>query len=151
MSKPISLALLLLLVAACDTTAPTSGQLRLNSEDTFHYTATSGLGRPLLVGTLTLAWANTDTTMPRGITGTWAIDWAPGADRSVHVGSQVGTGEISGVATETGVTFDLNPGYVDDNVILRARVEGTRLIGDWTWATITGPGVKGEFTASATH
>ena len=111
----------------------------LPGSGTYDYAACDPQGSLLLLGRLTLAVA------PDGqVSGTWQIDWAPGADRDTEVGPQVGSGELAGSADAGGLRLDLNPGWADHNVFLTATagVSG----GGWEWSTFTGPTAGGPFT-----
>ena len=108
----------------------------------FDYIACDADGRLLLVGQLVL-----QTASGGAVTGTWVIDWAPGADRNVNVGPQIGSGELQGFLNAGQLMVDLNPGWADNNVYLAAewRLEGGR--GMWSWSTLIGPQGGGSFVA----
>jgi hypothetical protein len=108
----------------------------------YDYVACASDGRVLLVGRLALRFE------PDGIvTGTWEIDWAPGADRAGEVGPQVGKGELRGSLTDRRAWLDLNPGWADDNVFLAGDSGTPGIGGTWSWSTLTGPRAGGTFAA----
>jgi hypothetical protein len=109
----------------------------------YDYAACDDAGRLVLLGRLTIA------IDPAGaVSGTWEIDWAPGADCSTDVGPQTGTGELVG-SLEGGVLFvDLNPGWADANVLLSGTWRGGGASGSWTFVGFTGPRTSGTFIAA---
>jgi len=133
----LPLAALLACFNATDTKA---GELRIGS---FHYTARSTAGRPLLVGRITLTEAADST-----VTGTWEIRWGPGADTTTLVGPQVGSGTLLGRRDGSVLLLDLNPGNADHNVILQAHPHARGYAGIWDWTTFTGPRTSGTFVAT---
>lgn len=143
---------LALLLAGCGSTGPTPNRLDLpNGEGDFAYTAYSPAGQPILRGTLHLEYARTPLASrpPQALGGTWSIHWAPGADTTLQVGPQVGTGSLAGVDDSTGIHLSLSPNLVDDEVGLAGLVFGEDLSGTWTYSTIAGPYQHGRFTAVA--
>ena len=131
-----------LAVAACavETTDPITP--RLLRSGSLRYEATTMDGQSLLLGQLTLE-IHADST----ILGTWTIQWAPGADTTVEVGDQIGSGMLSGRQSENQASIDLNPGFADNNVVLVAPSVNQELAGTWYWSTIAGSRTQGLFTA----
>lgn len=139
-----AIALLGLLVACQDGSDP----LVLTSGGNYTYEAYSPVGLKVLQGTIHLEWPSMDEErIDQPIVGTWSIDWVPGADHSVQVGPQVGSGFLEGRVNEDGLVLNLNPEQRDDNVWLHAEVHGNTIIGAWAWSTIAGPTTNGRFTA----
>ena len=137
-----SVFLAILAVCACQTEGPESVQDRGMVDGSLRYEATSLAGRPLIRGRL-----NIDILPDSSIVGTWTADWAPGADRTVEVGDQIGSGTLQGRQTAEGGYIDLNPGYADNNVILHPTPADRGFTGTWYWSTIAGPRTLGRFTA----
>jgi hypothetical protein len=79
------------------------------------------------------------------LSGTWEIEWAPGADRSSAVGPQVGTGSVGGQYGSEHTLIDLNPGWADNNVFLVAYADGGDLTGAWYHSTLVGSVAGGRF------
>lgn len=108
----------------------------------YRYVASTSDGQPLLQGRLVLAFAEDST-----VTGSWTIEWAPGADHNTPVGPQVGTGTLRGTWTPETIWVDLNPGWADNNVGLVGELHQGQVIGEWGWATIAGTQSRGGFSA----
>ncbi|HET7042292.1 MAG TPA: hypothetical protein VFI13_09740, partial [Gemmatimonadales bacterium] len=148
------LALLLVGAMACDSTSPTPTRLDLpDGQGDFAYTAYSAGGQPILKGTLHLEYAFTPALSlpPQALGGTWSIHWAPGADSTLQVGPQIGSGTLNGVDDSTGIRLSLLPNLVDEGVGLTGLVYGQEMTGTWTYFTIAGPSEHGRFTAVAVH
>jgi len=112
------------------------------SDGTLRYEATTTVGLPLLEGELRLRYP-TDST----VAGTWSIRRLPGADPSLEVGPQVGTGTLIGIRDGHTLNLDLNPNWADNNVMLTGEAAAGALRGRWTWSAFTGPRASGRFTA----
>ncbi len=137
------LAPLFLFATACASgaTSFTPSAIRAGA---YRYVAEDSAGHRLLEGEITLV-ALEDSTLQ----GTWQIRWAPGADTTAQVGPQVGSGSIVGGRAGDHLTFDLNPGWADNNALLLAVGSATGFTGRWEWETITGPRTGGRFSATA--
>jgi hypothetical protein len=123
----------------------------------YQYLARSRSGQVLLVGRLDLTQVRDpvppDSSSDAGgaccdwvIEGTWAIAWAPGADTTVEVGPQVGTGVLRGAYVPDGVVIEFNPYYADNNTGVYGPWTGNGLEGEWGWSTLTGPRAGGPAT-----
>lgn len=123
----------------------------------YRYTATTDAGDPLLTGWLEVVQirdpvGEDDTTDAGGaccdwvIEGSWTIDWAPGADRSVQVGPQIGAGRLRGAFVPDGIVLEFNPDYADNNTGVFGPWTEAGLDGRWEWNTITGPRSGGPAT-----
>lgn len=126
-----------LVACASDPVSPVA----LRATAVLRYRATTAIGMTLLVGRLDLT-VHADST----VTGSWAIDWAPGADRSTRVGPQVGSGTFTGARCADSWCLNLNQ-YIDNNVFLTAKSVDSGLVGTWSWSTIAGTAAEGSFTA----
>ena len=154
MMRTTALVALALMGAACDSTSPTPNRLNLPSgQGDFAYTAYSAAGQPILRGTLHLEYAMTPAAAlpPQALGGTWSVHWVPGADTTLEVGPQVGSGTLDGVDDSTGIHLALNPNLVDEGVGLSGLVYGKNLSGTWNNFTISGPSQHGRFTAIAVN
>lgn len=162
MTGRVQLALLGLAIG-CSTTSeplvPSAGRLESGS---YRYVTTTAAGEPLLEGTLTIVFG--DDTIPdedsdQGgacchwtISGTWESRWIPGADSTLDIGPQVGSGELRGAILhgeeqEGRLLLDLNPYFADNNTGFNAARVGDRLVGTWSWTAFDGPRTSGGFTA----
>jgi hypothetical protein len=109
----------------------------------YHYSARSATGQPLLSGHLELGFPDDST-----LRGTWVIAWVPGADTTIAVGPQVGSGDLVGSRRGDTLLVQLNPTNADNNVDLQAVVGADGYAGRWEWITITGPRTAGTFVAA---
>ena len=134
--------LVVLSVGACSTDESHSMPEGVIVAGSLSYQATTLAGEPLIRGRMTI-----DVRPDSTIVGTWSAGWAPGADRTVEVGDQIGTGTLVGRQMEDGAYIDLNPGYADNNVILLPVRTDRGFTGTWYWSTIAGPRTYGKFTA----
>jgi len=130
----------LLLLMACSSATSDFAALRPGG---FHYSAASATGQPLLTGRLQLDFADDSS-----FTGSWKIDWLPGADTSAPVGPQVGSGVLIGQRRGTTLLIQLNPTNADHNVALQAVPRGGGYSGTWEWSTFSGPRSSGRFVAA---
>jgi hypothetical protein len=121
--------------APADTTALRTGG--------YHYSAGSATGQPLLSGHLELEFTDDST-----LRGTWVIGWVPGADTTVAVGPQVGSGDLVGSRRGDTLLVQLNPTNADNNVALQAVLGADGYTGRWEWITIAGPRTAGAFVAA---
>ena len=129
------LFLALLMISACF--HKTSGP-----EDQFdgNYLAYDQSGNLILQGLLHFT-VNEDST----VTGSWEIDWVPGANTSLQVGQQIGSGGLVGQIINGRLNLDLNPGWADNNVILQGNWSEGEMDGTWRWVTFAGPTTYGRF------
>lgn len=118
---------------------PTGGDIESGA---FVYQARSATGQLLLEGQLEFR-VGADST----IFGSWIIRWAPGADRTIAVGPQVGAGQLTGYLTGTDLFLGLNPEMRDNNVNLRATRSPQGMTGRWEWSTFAGLTAGGTFEA----
>ena len=101
----------------------------------YGYVARSGL-TPVVSGTVTLL-VDEDSA----VTGIWELRRVPGADTTIQVGPQLGTGTLAGRLNASGmVAVDLNPGWADNNVFLAFSATARDLLtGTWDHSTFIGP------------
>ena len=57
------------------------------------------------------------------------------------------TGNLEGRMDEGNIYIDLNPGFVDNNLLLHGRFEGTMISGQWEQIGFPGVMAQGTFTA----
>lgn len=113
-----------------------------NLNGAYRYLAYDSAGALLLDGQLVLNPVDDST-----VSGTWAIEWAPGADTQKPVGPQVGAGTLRGTRTSDGWDLTLTPDWADNNVDLVGSAKKGRFAGQWTHSTISGPFSGGSFEA----
>jgi hypothetical protein len=133
----------LVILVACGGPAgdpPNSGDLQSGA---FLYHARSSTGQTLLEGQIEFRVGDDSN-----ILGSWNIRWAPGADTTLAVGPQVGSGQLSGYLAGTDLILQLNPEMADNNVSLRATRGPRGFAGRWEWSTIAGPTAGGAFEAT---
>ena len=149
------------LFACSAVTAPLTQSASERTPGSYRYSAMTAEGQPILEGTLNLSFAEDtvpDETTDEGgacchwtITGTWSINWVEGADTTLEVGPQIGTGGLRGAIlhgeSEGKLLIDLSPGWADNNAGLLAVSEGNRLTGEWHWTAFDGPRTSGPFLA----
>lgn len=109
----------------------------------FHYSAFGDSGQPLLTGRLNFSFPDDST-----LNGTWSIAWIPGADTTLHVGPQVGSGAMVGSRRGDTLLIQLNPTFADNNVGLVAVPTADGYSGQWSWSTFAGPTAGGRFSAA---
>lgn len=139
--RPILAVVAVLTIGACNTGESDAIAERVIVAG-LRYEATTLGGEPLIRGRMRI-----DVLPDSTIVGTWSAEWAPGADTTVQVGDQIGSGSLRGKQTEAGTYIDLNPGYADNNVILQPVPVERGFTGTWYWSSIAGPQTYGRFTA----
>jgi hypothetical protein len=133
---------LLVLLTACSA-GPSAGFPPDTDRPSYSYTALSPTGEPILVGRIELAFLDDSI-----VTGTWTIAWIAGADTTLEVGPQVGSGTLAGSRSGGLLLLNLNPSYADNNVGLRAIPSKGGYEGVWGWDAFNGPRTSGTFTAT---
>jgi hypothetical protein len=118
--------LLVVLVCSCeDAGAPVNpGDL-----GTFSYVAFDNSGTPIVRGILVLHADN------EKISGSW--QFADGR-----------SGELAGFIDNDALILDLNPGWVDNNLVLHGRMTGKTYAGKWEQIGFKGIMAQGTFTAT---
>jgi hypothetical protein len=114
---------------AVESTPP--GALRYQAYDT--------AGTLLISGWLTLTIRDS-----AHIDGEWHFEKVNDAHNS---GPQSGNGHLVGAFQEDVLSIDLNPGYIDNNVLLSGHLTQTAYDGTWTWIGFPGILNRGRFHA----
>ena len=109
--KPTALLALALLLGCAGASTETAA----SRAGGFRYVGRSPAGVPVLTGRIALAIPDDST-----VTGTWAIGWIPGADTTLPVGPQVGSGTLVGHRMGDTLLIEMNPNWADNNVALKA-------------------------------
>lgn len=131
---------LLLLCFACSSGPAAPAGLRDGRLD---YRGYSPSGEQVLKGSIQLEFHD-DTT----VTGSWSIAWVAGADTTLAVGPQVGSGALVGSRRGDTLWIELNPHYADNNVGLRAVATRSGWRGEWMWSGLPGLMSQGRFSAT---
>jgi hypothetical protein len=130
--KSIWLILCLLFACSCED--------KENSNNIYEYTAY--FARNLVVcasGAIEMTIA-TDST----ITGSWDISPADGFSEK-DIGPQIGTGKLEGNIKAGKIFINLNPEWIDNNILLNADYSKDQFAGSWVWSTFIGPTSSGSF------
>lgn len=99
-----------------------------------------------------IAWNAGDTAVVTGtiylinadsvhLTGTWTLT---ALGNPSGIGPQTGAGALSGTLDDS-VTISLNPGMIDNNVILLGKAHIHEITGNWQWITEAGITGGGRF------
>ncbi len=107
---------------------------------TYTYTALDSNHAVVVTGQITI---NAQDSL--NVTGSWRLRCAPGR---TDLGPQSGMGTIGGRFYDTTLILNLNPGYVDNNVILVGEHRGNLYTGTWRWIGFPGELNHGSFTAT---
>jgi hypothetical protein len=113
------------------------------TEIAYSYTGHSQTGAMIVRGQLILSVRDT-----ANLTGRWSLRALVDPNR---IGPQVGTGRLTGQLRGGTLTINLNPNYVDNNVMLRGRFLRDRYAGEWTWIGFAGVLNSGTFEAVRTR
>ncbi len=134
------LALILQLAAAtgCKDAGPTPPLLTVPA-GAFVYSALDASGSPLVRGWFTLVL--TDTAH---VTGEWHCT---SLTNRTDIGPQTGDGVLAGSVVDTTLSLNLNPGWVDNNVLLSGKLTADAYRGRWAWVTFAGVSSEGAFEA----
>jgi hypothetical protein len=117
--------LLFFLMPSCKDAGTSSDLVNLG---TFNYTAFDTLGHVLVRGSITL---HNDSSK---ITGNWQFD----DGRS---------GELQGTESDGMISLNLNPRFIDNNLLLRGKLSGNTYAGDWEQVGYPGVMARGTFSA----
>jgi hypothetical protein len=105
----------------------------------YFYSAFDAVGDTLVEGWFTIEFTDSAT-----VTGEW--HFAALTDRK-DIGHQVGDGKLSGSFADTLLWVNLNPGWMDNNVILHGTLDDGAYRGRWDWVTFIGGTAHGSFEA----
>lgn len=105
----------------------------------YQYTGYSRQGTPIVQGYLMLSQRD-----PNHYTGRWHLR---ALVDTMRIGPQVGQGNLVGEIRNGALTINLNPNFVDNNVILTGRLRRTVYAGRWEWIGFAGTLNSGTFQA----
>ncbi len=127
---------LFLLFASCQKDEIVSGF----PSGTYYYVALDTNQAVVVTGTMTI---NAQDSLH--VTGSWWLQCKPGR---TDVGPQSGIGKLGGQFLNSRLLLNLNPGYVDNNVLLSGTYTTGRYAGSWRWIGFPGELNHGTFTAT---
>lgn len=139
MKRLVFLSLLIgLLVISCERNlnSPNSSSV---PHGAYSYTAYNTDGAAVVKG-----WFSIESSDSSAVKGEWHFQ---ALGDSQHLGPQIGDGELVGMLVDMNLTVNLNPGWIDNNVLLNGTLSGHRIDGTWMWVTIAGPWTGGSFIA----
>jgi hypothetical protein len=105
----------------------------------YFYSAFDNDGQTLVEGWFTLEFSDSSK-----VTGEWHFN---ARTDQKDIGRQVGDGKLSGSFADTLLWVDLNPGWIDNNVILHGTLDDGVYRGGWDWVTFIGVTSHGSFEA----
>ncbi len=105
----------------------------------YSYSAYNTSGKLVVKGTLKLQYQDSSN-----ISGEWDLSAVSG---NGEIGPQTGKGHLNGGISEGFLAINLNPNYVDNNVILRGKIDNGYYSGEWIYVTFAGPSYHGTFEA----
>lgn len=143
--KTMALAACLLFLQCGENSSgvPDSGlTLRDRTQGEFAYTGYDERGKEIVKGTLNIAVDDSNR-----VSGTW--DLVLTDTTATMIGPQVGHGTLVGDVRLEGIGVNLNPDFVDNNVVLIGRWTTTGIAGKWQF--IGFPGVLNEGPFIAVH
>ncbi len=105
----------------------------------FQYKAFDTSGILLVSG-----WFTVDITDSAHVSGDWHFQLVGNMQ---NTGPQYGDGELSGSFNEGSLWINLNPRYVDNNVLLRGEYTTNNYNGTWSWSGFPGILNRSSFQA----
>ncbi len=146
-ARIVSVVALCVIMGSCSketTTAPST------TSTVYNYTGTDSTGVTIVLGTLSIQVFDSAK-----MSGSWNLASANGAS-SAMFGPQFGSGSWQGTRTLVTLLINLNPGVVDDNVVLNGTAvyanpgdqAPASFRGDWQFVTLHGISNHGSFLAT---
>lgn len=105
--------------------------------DIYSYSAYDATGTKIIQG-----WLEISIIDSSRMEGTWHLQKTANVGA---VGPQTGDGKLIGNIYNDSISINLNPGVVDNNVILRGSFLDYVSKGEWSWVTIAGVTKKGIY------
>jgi hypothetical protein len=106
---------------------------------TFQYLAFDTIGSLIVNGWMTMSIQDSSH-----ITGEWHFKKVGNPQ---NIGPQTGDGTLSGGFDNGQLRINLNPNYVDNNVVLQGQMQSTTYNGTWIWSGYPGLLNRGNFHA----
>ena len=110
----------------------------------YTYTGYDSGGAVLITGRLNLVFSDTPE-----VSGTWDLAAAPGVPTQ-GLGPQVGKGLLTGRLEGSAIGLNLNPNFVDNNVVLTGTLSSQKIEGRWDYVGFPGIIRRGAFVAQLT-
>jgi hypothetical protein len=104
---------------------------------TFQYLAFDTIGSLIVNG-----WMTMNIQDSSHITGEWHFKKVGNPQ---NIGPQTGDGTLSGGFDNGQLRINLNPNYVDNNVLLQGQAQSTTYSGTWIWSGYPGLLNRGNF------
>ena len=137
-----------LLIASCfgslEEVIPEGPELQPSTA--FTYNGWNFSGSPILSGTLTITGVDSSQFV-----GVWEIHWAPGADTSIVVGPQVGSGSLTGEIVDGRAYLTLTRGDSSGAVTLNGIPDDLGWHGRWGYVRPSGLRTGGSFVATLSN
>lgn len=132
----ISFALIsFMLFFSCGDDSPTD-----SSMTTYKYTSYDSTGNKIISGYLWIDSVDSST-----VKGRWDFKLVHNED---NLGPQIGKGSFEGVKGSDGnMSLNLNPGWIDNNVLLIGSFQNSHYSGDWKYVGFPGIINSGSFEA----
>jgi len=134
MKKSIISLIILILIAGCERDKIVISDLPV---DIFTYQAFDTSGTQIVNG-----WFELDMDDSSQIKGSWHLQQTANVE---NIGPQIGDGNLSGNISANSININLNPDFIDNNIILQGTVSDYLIEGDWMWITIAGITYEGKF------
>lgn len=122
-------------LAGCQTRKPVAPEPVV-----YRYTGFNQQEAAVVSGTLRLVRAGD------AVEGTWELEAGEGV-RFADIGPQAGDGQLTGHVDRRGLILNLQPGSLDNKVVLYARQHDRKLSGRWQYVGFGGILAEGTFVA----
>jgi hypothetical protein len=109
------------------------------AEGSYLYTSYDTTGKTLVKGFFTVYKQDSLT-----LSGEW---YFRKIGHPQNIGPQVGSGKLQGGIADDQIWINLNPEYMDNNLILTGVLENGRYRGQWEWVSFSGVTNHGGFKA----
>ena len=136
--KKIIFFLLLILETSILLTCIDSG-VGIAPSGAYSYISYDSSGAPIVKG-----WFTMNITDSVSISGEWHFKKI---GKPKDIGPQIGDGVLIGGLKQDFVWIELNPQYIDNNLLLTGMIEDSNYRGEWTWISYAGPTNRGTFKA----
>ncbi len=107
---------------------------------TYGYAAYDSSGTEVVSGWFTIIPVDSSA-----ITGEWHFR-AIGIP--ANIGPHAGDGTLAGILSGGVLQVNLQPNFVDNNILLHGSISSTGIEGTWAWISFIGPTNHGSFTAA---
>jgi hypothetical protein len=108
-------------------------------EGAYGYTGFDSTGVKIVTGWIKIVFEDSIH-----LSGEWELDKIGDPQ---NIGPQVGSGKLLGSYDKSQIYCDLNPGYVDNNLILKGDYDDRKIAGEWNYVGFPGVINQGTFKA----